>query len=146
MIIFPFFLVDIDTRQNILKIKCDFLNFKSIVVFFLGPGICALICVLINIPVVQKLTFVILMLSCVAPNVINAAIVEIFPTTLRYYGNNYKSCYSINNKKNLYSSTEAWLCVWFWYFHVSEPFLELLFLRIFWTNVVNQPFIYLVYP
>lgn len=61
----------------------NFLHFQPIVTFLIGPGICGIVCVLIEVPLIQKITFVILMLSCVAPNVINAAIIDVFPTTVR---------------------------------------------------------------
>lgn len=47
------------------------------------PGVAGLICVLTNIPLIQNATFIVLMLSAVAPNIMNAAIVEVYPTVLR---------------------------------------------------------------
>lgn len=63
---------------NVLTIApFGYIRIISIVVSLLVPGSCALICVLIDIPMVQKFTFITLMLSCVAPNIVNAATVEV---------------------------------------------------------------------
>lgn len=60
------------------------LNVHQIVISLVATGACGLICVLTNIPLLQNAAFITLMLSCVAPNIVNAATVEVYPTALRY--------------------------------------------------------------
>lgn len=56
---------------------------KTVVTLIL-TGASGLVCVFTNIPLLQNGAFIMLMLSSVAPNVVNAATVEVYPTALRY--------------------------------------------------------------
>lgn len=58
--------------------------FDSIVVVFSGCGACGIICMLTNIPIIQICCFMVLMMSGLATNVVNAATVELYPTSVRY--------------------------------------------------------------
>lgn len=49
----------------------------------LVPGICGILCMLTNIPILQVSAFTTLMLCGVGPIVINTAIVEIYPPPVR---------------------------------------------------------------
>lgn len=60
-----------------------FEQFHQTVVTLIITGASGLVCVLTNIPLLQNGAFVTLMLSSVAPNIVNAATVEVYPTALR---------------------------------------------------------------
>lgn len=51
----------------------------------LGCGIAGISVVLVNIPLIATSMFVILLCSAVAVFVVNAAIVDLYPTNLRYH-------------------------------------------------------------
>lgn len=53
-------------------------------VVFSGAGVSGIICMLTNYPVLQIGCFMVLMMSGLATNVVNAATVELYPTSVRY--------------------------------------------------------------
>lgn len=72
------------TSRPIIDLN-SFIPFISLklVVSLIVPGICGFVCMFTNIPLLQVVAFIGLMLACIAPNVINAATVEIYPTASR---------------------------------------------------------------
>lgn len=48
-----------------------------------GTGLCGIFCMLTDIPILQVIFFVVLLTCTLCPKIVNAAIVEIYPTNLR---------------------------------------------------------------
>lgn len=60
------------------------ISFSAIVTLLVGSGATGFVCVLCDIPVVQVTAFILLMCSGMAPSIVNAAIVDLYPTSMRW--------------------------------------------------------------
>lgn len=70
-------------KQSNLNTNEYELYHSELVVLLVGTGITGYVCMLSDIPIVQVSAFIILMASGMAPNIVNASIVDLYPTSLR---------------------------------------------------------------
>lgn len=59
------------------------ISIAKTVTLLAGSGTTGFICVLCDIPIIQVIAFIILMCSGMAANIVNTAIVDLYPTSLR---------------------------------------------------------------